>query len=200
MTAGTNINTSSSRCSGRRLPIAVAYVFVLMLPPALADGPPTDPNWRPTKPSYDHVPPDIRQWFRDQQEPKSGLSCCNEADGGQAQEEIRNGKYWASWCLVGNSQTGECARSSGWIEVPDDVVIQGPNRAGHPVVWSYLQGGKHIIRCYSPGVKSDRVPCCHARCDKMNLRDDSTESVHISCREANAAFARPDIESWSGCI
>jgi hypothetical protein len=142
LTAGTHITTCARLRGGSRLPIAAAYIVALILP-ALAQ-----------KPDYSHVPPEIRQWFRDQKEPKTGNSCCNEADGGQAQEEIRNGRYWASWCIVGNSKAGTCERSSGWIEVPEDVVIHGPNMAGHPVVWSYISGGKYVIRCFAPGVKS----------------------------------------------
>jgi hypothetical protein len=123
--------------------------------PALADPPPGPQlaPLRPSKPDYSNTTPDIRQWFRDQKNPKTKAFCCDEADGGQAQEEIRDGKYWASWCIVGNRETGECVRSSGWIEVPDDVVIEGPNLAGHPVVWQYYEGGKPKIRCFSPGVK-----------------------------------------------
>lgn len=145
-----------------RSQIVVLIAFaLLLLTPVRADGPPTDPNWRPknpallgqrgAKPSYDHVAADVREWFRSQKSPKTGMGCCDEADGGQAQEKIEDGKYWASWCVIGNSATGECARSSGWIEVPDDVVIKGPNITGHPVVWSYYENGKPKIRCYAPG-------------------------------------------------
>jgi len=42
---------------------------------------------------YQNVSPDIRQWFRDQKSPKTGMICCSEADGNEAQEDIRDGHY-----------------------------------------------------------------------------------------------------------
>lgn len=136
--------------------IAAVLVF-LLLTTALADGPPGPAQEReelrrhPQKPDYSDKPLSIRKWFRDQKSPKTGQVCCDEADGGQAQEEIRNGRYWVSFCIVGDSKAGTCARSSGWIEVPDDVIIRGPNLAGHPVVWSYFENGVAKIRCFAPG-------------------------------------------------
>jgi hypothetical protein len=38
---------------------------------------------------YNNVAPEIRQWFRDQKSPKTGGLCCTEADGNEAQEDIR---------------------------------------------------------------------------------------------------------------
>lgn len=82
-----------------------------------------------------------RQWLRDQKSPKTGMSCCNESDGEQVQEDIREGHYWIRG---GNF--------SDWTLVPDDVVLRGPNMHGQPVVWSRVQiVGKPSIYCYAPG-------------------------------------------------
>src|SRR2546423_136222 len=77
---------------------------------------------------YAQADPKTRQWFRQQISPKTGGSCCNEADGIYAEEDIRNGHYWTRW-----------EGSGGWQQVPDDVVINDPNRNGAPVVWWYVE-------------------------------------------------------------
>lgn len=97
---------------------------------------------------YAQVDPSTRKWFRDQISPKTGGNCCTEADGEYAEEDIRNGHYWARF-----------PKSQGkWIEVLDEVVIHDPNRNGAPVVWWYwdnnpaLRGGLELkIRCFAPG-------------------------------------------------
>jgi hypothetical protein len=90
---------------------------------------------------YENVAPDVRQWFRDQKSPKTGMICCSEADGSEAQEDIRNGHYWTTWPAVAPT----------WYQVPDEVVIKDPNKVGHPVVWTYYERGEVKIRCYVPG-------------------------------------------------
>jgi hypothetical protein len=93
---------------------------------------------------YDKVAPEIRQWFREQRSPKTGMICCSEADGSEAQEDIRDGHYWATWSAV----------SPNWYPVPDEVVIKDrPNKVGRPVVWTYYERGEVKIRCYAPGGK-----------------------------------------------
>jgi hypothetical protein len=106
---------------------------------------------------YAQVDPAIRQWFRDQKSPKTGISCCTEADGTYAEEDISDGHYrtrfmWR-FCFA-----KECHDlDSGWMDVPDDVVIHDPNRHGAPVVWWDRASGtdqasaKVRIRCYAPG-------------------------------------------------
>jgi hypothetical protein len=93
---------------------------------------------------WNQKPASDRQWFRDQRSPKTGGLCCTEADGNEAQEDVRDGHYWTTWPAV----------SPRWFEVPNDVVIRDPNKAGHPVVWTYYEQGELKIRCYAPGAKS----------------------------------------------
>ena len=94
---------------------------------------------------YSASDPARRQWFREQISPKTGKLCCDEADGGEAQEDIRDGHYWVTWPAV----------SPRWYQVPDDVVISQPdeNHPGHPVVWVYYEQGQVKIRCFAPGAK-----------------------------------------------
>jgi len=45
-----------------------------------------------------------------------------------------------------------------WVVVPDEAVVQGPNRLGRAVVWPYIDdvpGGTLIqIKCFLPGEES----------------------------------------------
>ena len=99
---------------------------------------------------YDSVDSVTRKWFREQKSPKTGGLCCNEADGEQVEEDIRDGKYW-----IRSSKTVENAKiwrkQTEWMLVPDDVVIKEPNKFGRPVAWyAFLQGNLQV-RCFAPG-------------------------------------------------
>jgi hypothetical protein len=113
--------------------VRVAVLLLLLCIPALARD----------NGQYSQAPPEIRQWFREQKSPKTGMICCSEADGSEAQEDIRNGHYWTTWPAV----------APVWYQVPDEVVIKDPNKVGHPVVWTYYERGEVRIRCYAPGGK-----------------------------------------------
>ena len=113
--------------------IRVALLFLVLCVPALARD----------NGQYNQVAPEIRQWFRDQKSPKTGMICCSEADGSEAQEDIRDGHYWTTWPAV----------APNWYQVPDEVVIKDPNKVGHPVVWVYYERSEVRIRCYIPGGK-----------------------------------------------
>jgi hypothetical protein len=128
---------------GLRSIVFVAVALGLFVP-ALADGPPGPSLPPPGKPDYSRVPPEIRHWFRSQKSPKNGALCCDEGDGSQAQEDVRDGQYWATWPAV----------APIWYPVPPDVVLETPNRAGHPVVWAIYMNGKPVIQCFAPGAKS----------------------------------------------
>ncbi len=71
--------------------------------------------------------------------PRKGQSCCTIADGQDAQEDIRDGQYWAQWL------------SFPWTPVPWEAVLTGPNPVGRPVVWWANFNGNVVIRCYAPG-------------------------------------------------
>ena len=129
----------------------VATGLFLVLTPAPSHGRELYPG------QYAQYPPEIREWFRSQKSPRTGISCCSEADGTYAEEEIREGHYWTrfTWrfCFAHECQDLD----SGWMDVPDDVVIHDPNRHGAPVVWWTRASGteaataKVRIRCYVPG-------------------------------------------------
>jgi hypothetical protein len=115
------------------LPLRVALTASILICPALArdDG------------RFNHLPVDLRDWFRAQKSPMTGEHCCDEADGTYVEEDIREGHYWVRWSTVGK-----------WQRVPDEVIIHGPNRVGLPVVWWYYDHLGVRIRCFVPGGKT----------------------------------------------
>jgi hypothetical protein len=81
----------------------------------------------------------LKPWF-DQLRSGKG-PCCSDADGsavGDADWDTRNGHYRVR--LEGE-----------WVEVPEDAVVAGPNRAGRTMVWLMYQDGKPAVRCFIPG-------------------------------------------------
>src|SRR5262249_12056904 len=42
---------------------------------------------------YDHVPPDIRAWFKSVIAP-NGVPCCDISDGHRTEYDVRQGAYW----------------------------------------------------------------------------------------------------------
>lgn len=121
------------------LPLACLAVLGLASPHSLARD---DGRWSAADPAK-------RQWFRSQISPKTGQMCCDEADGTEAEEDIRDGRYWARWKIKARGYDLEY--TTEWTLVPDDVVIRDPNRNGSPVVWWWFEGGKPAVRCYAPG-------------------------------------------------
>ena len=113
--------------------LRVALAAGILICPALArdDG------------RFNHLPVDLRDWFRSQKSPMTGEHCCDEADGTYVEEDIREGHYWVRWSTVWQ-----------WQRVPDEVIIHGPNRVGLPVVWWHYDHKGVRIRCFVPGGKT----------------------------------------------
>lgn len=86
---------------------------------------------------------DVKQWFREQRQPGTEASCCNEADGETVEEDIRGGQYWVRSPMTGGA----------WIQVPDRVVIKEPNLWGRPVAWfrKNRSSGGVMVFCFAPG-------------------------------------------------
>jgi hypothetical protein len=82
-----------------------------------------------------------RNWFLQQKSPKTGLSCCNQSDFEQVDEEIREGRYW-----IASNQTRGI-----WLLVPPEVVIRGPNLHGRAVAWFRFPNGNPEVYCFAPG-------------------------------------------------
>lgn len=85
--------------------------------------------------------PQMQKWFREQRNPVTKQPCCDEGDGEEVEEDIRNGEYWVR------------SRKSGgqWVRVPEEYVIKEPNKWGQPVAWFRYENGQPWVYCYAPG-------------------------------------------------
>jgi hypothetical protein len=93
---------------------------------------------------YRDIDPGLRQWIEALKD-KTGKGCCETADGHPAEYE---------WDIAGNRYR---VRIEGeWYNVPEEAVIEGPNKLGYATVWYWISweiDGKktHHIRCFLPG-------------------------------------------------
>ena len=86
---------------------------------------------------YDHVPPDIRAWFKSVIAP-NGVPCCDISDGHRTDYDVRAGSYWVP--IEGQ-----------WMEVPERAIIRDRgNPVGQAVVWYVHHRGAIIISCFVP--------------------------------------------------
>jgi hypothetical protein len=87
--------------------------------------------------AFDHVPADIRAWFKGVVSP-SGVPCCDIADGRRTSYDLRKGAYWVPIDGL-------------WWQVPDRAVIRNQgNPVGEAVVWYVNQRGSIVINCFVP--------------------------------------------------
>ena len=86
---------------------------------------------------YDHVPSDIRAWFKSVIAP-NGVPCCDISDGHRTTYDVRAGAYWVP--IEGQ-----------WMAVPERAVIRDQgNPIGEAVVWYVHHRGSIIISCFVP--------------------------------------------------
>jgi hypothetical protein len=86
---------------------------------------------------YEHVPPEIRAWFKSVIAP-NGVPCCDISDGHRTEYDVRNGAYWVP--IEGT-----------WMMVPERAVIRDRgNPVGEAVVWYVHHRGSVIISCFVP--------------------------------------------------
>jgi len=90
---------------------------------------------------YAQVPQDLREWFGALKN-KNNILCCADADGYDAQWDTAQGHY-------------RVFSKDGWIVVPDDAVVTGPNKAlVSKVWWKFDEAGKRSVRCFMPGLEA----------------------------------------------
>src|SRR5947208_13800258 len=86
---------------------------------------------------FDHVPPDIRAWFKSVIAP-NGVPCCDVSDGHRTTYDVRAGAYWVP--IEGQ-----------WMQVPERAVIRDQgNPIGEAVVWYVHHRGSIVISCFVP--------------------------------------------------
>jgi hypothetical protein len=86
---------------------------------------------------YEHVPPDIRAWFKSVIAP-NGVPCCDISDGHRTEYDVRGGAYWVP--IEGK-----------WVQVPAHAIIRDRgNPVGEAVVWYVHHRGSIVISCFVP--------------------------------------------------
>jgi hypothetical protein len=112
------------------IPMVTAGIVLLILAAVL-----------PAK-AHDHNRPGLTPWFESLRS-RANAPCCDGSDATRLDDidwESKDGKY-------------RVRLNGQWVDVPEDAVIDGPNRAGPPMVWPYFQMGVPIgVRCFMPGV------------------------------------------------
>ncbi|WP_371496193.1 hypothetical protein [Bradyrhizobium sp.] len=89
--------------------------------------------------AHDYQHPELNSWYESLRSGK-GL-CCDGSDAKRVDDadwETKDGHYRV--------------RIDGvWVDVPNDAVVDGPNRAGRAMVWPYNLDGHPKTRCFMPG-------------------------------------------------
>lgn len=84
---------------------------------------------------------EIQNWIQNLKN-RNGVGCCSTADGFPAdvQWDTKANKYRVF--LKGE-----------WHVVPDNALLDGPNKMGHPMVWWFTDDDTNapVIRCFLPG-------------------------------------------------
>ena len=90
----------------------------------------------------------LKPWF-DQLKSGKGL-CCSFADGYVVEDadwESKDGHYRVR---IPTKQDGSEVE---WVDVPDDAVIEEPNKSGRTMVWPMYGYLGYTVRCFMPGAE-----------------------------------------------
>jgi hypothetical protein len=90
---------------------------------------------------YANSNPETRAWVKGLKSKASGSAgCCDISDGSppEAVWDMGGGRYQVT--IEGKS-----------YDVPNDALINEPNKLGYAVVWYFMENGVPRIRCFMPG-------------------------------------------------
>lgn len=97
----------------------------------------------PSQP-HDHARPELDKWFKDLRAKGTpggqGALCCDGTDATSLEDpdwELKDGHF-------------RVRLNGEWVNVPDEAVVDAPNRYGPALVWPYT-GYLPGIRCFMPG-------------------------------------------------
>jgi hypothetical protein len=89
--------------------------------------------------AHDHEHPELNGWYESLHSGKG--PCCDSSEAKRVDDadwESKDGHY-------------RVRLDGEWVDVPDDAVVGGPNRAGRTIVWPYYLDGHPKPRCFMPG-------------------------------------------------
>ena len=96
--------------------------------------------WFEKSAAHDPLRPELDSWFMSLQN-KHKVPCCDGSDALRLADvdwEVKDGHYRVH--LDGR-----------WVDVPDEAVIEQPNKDGRTLVWPYYKDGMQVPRCFIPG-------------------------------------------------
>lgn len=89
--------------------------------------------------AHDYERPELKDWFMHLH---SGHGpCCDGSDATHVADPD-----WEN-----NSGHYKVRIEGKWVDVPDDAVINEPNKEGTALVWVFHLQGEAVIRCFMPG-------------------------------------------------
>jgi hypothetical protein len=89
--------------------------------------------------AHDHEHPELNGWYASLHSGKG--PCCDGSDAKRVDD--------ADWETKDSHYR---VRIDGeWVDVPNEAVVDGPNRAGRTMVWPYYIDGHPKARCFMPG-------------------------------------------------
>lgn len=91
--------------------------------------------------AHDHNRPELNDWFMGLHS-RGKQPCCDGSDATSLDDPD-----WEN-----NSGHYRVRLNGEWVNVPEDAVIDEPNRDGRAMVWPYyINGELRGIRCFMPG-------------------------------------------------
>jgi|SRR6185312_8734947 len=111
--------------------LLVAFGAVVLLIMALASIPVR---------AHDHNNPGLNPWLKTLKN-KHQVPCCDGSDATRLSDvdwDTKDGHY-------------RVRLDGKWVDVPDEAVIEEPNRAGQTLVWPWFKDGEMRPRCFLPG-------------------------------------------------
>lgn len=92
--------------------------------------------------AHDANHPEDNGWYMTLKSPGGG-PCCDGSDINHVDN--------LDWGTQNKPNSHYWVRVEGKvIDVPDDKIVKGPNRAGFALEWHYYHDGEPIIRCFMP--------------------------------------------------
>lgn len=123
-----------------RMVLATATIVAMLVHSAVAAPPPEDSDdYKVMHPYADVIT---------SQHDQLGRWCCTVADGRPVDTHITGDGHWQVRFIHPETLSDDVVKPPpiGWVDVPDEVVIHGPNPIGVPIAWWY----RGSVRCFLP--------------------------------------------------
>lgn len=91
--------------------------------------------------AHDHNRPELNGWLKSLHS-KGKVWCCDGNDTDTIEDwDTKGGKFRVKW-------------QGQWYTVPDDALVEGPNKGGGPLLWMSKGYMGVSVRCFMPGTLS----------------------------------------------